>query len=288
MKKLNTNSFIEKAKQLHGDSFNYDKVVYTNSYGKVTINCPVHGDFEQRPNDHLMGKKCPKCSKNFKLTTSTFIEKVQEVHSNKYDYSKVNYVNRQTKVTITCPIHGDFEQVPDYHIHGNGCPVCGGSIKIGADEFIRKSKIIHNDYYDYSKVVYKNNNKKVIIICPKHGEFTQVPKSHLNGNKCSKCAESCFDFTKPAILYYLKINGGQAYKIGITNRTVNERFNKSELQVIEVLATRYYEIGEAAYVAEQEVLSDYLEHKYVGPKLLESGNTELFNKDILGLDTSTL
>lgn len=132
-----------------------------------------------------------------KLTTAEFIERAKKIHGNKYDYSKVEYINTNTKVCIICPKHGEFWQKPIHHLSHKGCPICGkekiqkSSIeknKMASRNFIEKSKKIHGDKYNYSKVVYIHSHKKVCIICPKHGEFWQEPTNHLQGNGCPKCA----------------------------------------------------------------------------------------------------
>lgn len=127
-----------------------------------------------------------------KLTTEEFIEKAIAVHGDKYDYSKVEYVDTRTDVVIVCPIHGEFPQKPvDHTSRKRGCPQCGveksaeAKRKI-AEEFIKEAKAIHGDYYDYSQVRYVNTNTDVVIICPVHGEFTQIPSNHLR-HGCRKC-----------------------------------------------------------------------------------------------------
>jgi hypothetical protein len=127
-----------------------------------------------------------------KLTTKEFIEKAKKIHGNKYDYSKVEYLDSRTKVCITCTKHGEFWQTPNSHLQGQGCPVCG---KINGaknktyttEEFIERARKIYGNKYDYSKVKYERNDKKVSIICPIHGEFEQMPSQHLNGRGCLKC-----------------------------------------------------------------------------------------------------
>ena len=111
------------------------------------------------------------------ITNKTeFITKANEVHDNFYDYSKVEYINSSTKVIISCKIHGDFEQIPNSHLSGNGCTVCG-RIKASKtktfenDEFITKANEAHDNFYDYSKVEYINSQTKVIISCKIHGDF---------------------------------------------------------------------------------------------------------------------
>ena len=125
-KNKTTKQFIKEAKKVHNNKYDYSLVNYTNALDKITIICPEHGVFKQSAHSHLCGTGCPKCKQNYKYTKNTFIEKAQAVHGNKYDYSKVEYVNCKTKVKIVCPIHGEFEQLPDAHINKNeGCPKCG-------------------------------------------------------------------------------------------------------------------------------------------------------------------
>jgi hypothetical protein len=116
-----------------------------------------------------------------KMTQEQFICKSKKIHKNKYDYSKVKYINSKIKVIIICPIHGDFEQPPNQHLCGKGCMWCGGRYKIDTREFVKRARKIHCDTYDYSQVAYVNNNTKVKIICPEHGSFHQTPSHHLMG-----------------------------------------------------------------------------------------------------------
>ena len=132
MRKLTTEEFIERAKKVHGDKYDYSKTEYANNYTKVCIICPEHGEFWQTPNCHLDGQGCPKCgikkrSVNKTLTTEEFIKKAMDIHGDKYDYSKVQYLNNRTKVCIICPEHGEFWQTPHNHLKGNGCPKCRNS-----------------------------------------------------------------------------------------------------------------------------------------------------------------
>lgn len=228
---------------------------------------------------------------NKALTTLTFIEKARGIHGDKYDYSLVNYKNNKTKVDIICPVHGKWSQVPNSHLLGKGCITCGfTSTRINQphtftkEDFIIKANSVHKNYYNYSKSDYINYKTKLIITCPIHGDFIQTPCHHLRNRGCPNCSITGFNPSKPAIMYYLSINNGQAYKIGITNKTVNKRFTVLELQTISVIKTWYYENGNDAYRAEQEVLKCFNYEKYKGQGLLKSGNTELFKIDVLNLD----
>jgi G:T-mismatch repair DNA endonuclease (very short patch repair protein) len=124
-----------------------------------------------------------------RLTTRQFIEKAIKVHGNRYDYSKTKYVNSQTKIIIICPIHGEFRQTPNNHLAGYNCFKCSGNKKLTTEDFIKRAKRIHGNKYNYFKVKYINNETKVKIICPIHGEFRQTPNHHLNRKQgCLYCS----------------------------------------------------------------------------------------------------
>jgi hypothetical protein len=184
---LTTEEFIEKSKLVHGDLYDYSHVDYKNSNKEVSIVCKKHGEFLQKPVYHYWNKAgCPKCA-NKNITTEEFIEKIKLVHGDLYDYSNVVYSLSNETINIICEEHGEFIQRANDHLNGSGCPKCAGHCILTTEEFIEKSKLVHDDRYDYSKVDYKNNNTKVIIICQEHGEFQQTPKSHLNSHGCQKC-----------------------------------------------------------------------------------------------------
>jgi len=196
MKKLTTEEFIEKAKQVYGDNYDYSKVDYVNCDTKVKIICRKHGEFEIRPDHFLMGHGCSKCGyerggNKIRKSSEYFIEKAKQVHGGKYDYSKVEYCKAKEKVCIICPEHGEFWQTPDSHLRGRKCPKCvHQSYKYTTEEFIELSRKVHGYRYDYSKVVYKNRKTPVCIICPEHGEFWQKPQEHIKGFGCQICNES--------------------------------------------------------------------------------------------------
>lgn len=124
VKKSNTKDFIEKSIKVHGNKYDYSKVVYVNNSTKVEIICPEHGSFWQLPAGHLRGSECLKCFiKKERLTTEQFISKAKQKYGDKYDYSKVNYVDGKTKICIICPKHGEFWQLPFNHLRQN-CPKC--------------------------------------------------------------------------------------------------------------------------------------------------------------------
>jgi len=199
-KRLTTEEFIEKAKAVHSEKYDYSLVEYINAKTKVKIICPEHGVFEQRPNLHVSQKQgCSKCryikiKQQRSMSKYEFIEKAKQIHGNKYDYSLVNYVNNYTKVKIICPEHGIFKQFPNNHLIGRNCNKCGNKISRlkqikNTQYFIQKAKAVHGDRYDYSLVDYQGINKNIKVICLKHGVFTQRADHHLNGHGCPACNE---------------------------------------------------------------------------------------------------
>lgn len=265
--KLNNEEFINKSKEIHGDTYDYSKVNYTNSSLNVTIGCGKHGYFEQDPSEHLRGRNCLLCSHdNRKFSLDEFIIKAKNVHGNKYRYDKVNYINSRSKVTIGCPTHGYFDQNSLSHLRGYGCIKCNiDKISSNNESFITKSKLIHNDSYEYNKVNYKNAFTKVIITCKIHGNFNQIANYHLRGNGCPKCSESKgekyivtildkfnieyirehrlpnynyrYDFYLPEYDIYIEYHGEQHYEPvdvfgGIKNFIKNTRRDKAKIELI--------------------------------------------------------
>lgn len=209
---LDTDEFIKRAKAVHGDKYNYEKVLYNGLESKVCIICPKHGEFWQKANDHINKKAgCPKCatennSEKRRTSKAEFIRRANLVHKNKYDYSKTEFKRLSDKATITCPVHGEFEQCLASHLHGFGCPKCSGHFKLGTSEFIKRAKEVHGNLYDYSEVCYKNTDVKVKIICKKHGAFEQTPHNHLRGHGCPICKTSFGEKLIHKILKEMKVS----------------------------------------------------------------------------------
>jgi hypothetical protein len=122
--RFSLNEFIKKSNEKHNNVYNYSLVDYKKSKDKVKIICPIHGFFEQKASNHMRGDRCPSCTGNKRLTNDEFIIKAKETHGTRYDYKLVNYTNNSSKISIICRIHGEFDQQPNNHINGNGCPKC--------------------------------------------------------------------------------------------------------------------------------------------------------------------
>jgi len=185
--------FIERCDKVFNGKYDYSLVNFKNTRTKVTIICPTHGEFEQFPSNHLRGRGCKKCSyANRTMGLDEFKMKAEDVHKGKYDYSKIEKLtNQKTKICVVCPHHGEFYVTPDNHLRGKGCREC--SIKksySNTEQFKESATEIHGGFYDYDLVEYEHSKKPVIIKCPKHGCFEQLPNTHLASKGCPKCNNS--------------------------------------------------------------------------------------------------
>ena len=142
MNKFNNEKFISESEKIYGDKYDYSLVKYINMRSNIKIICKKHGVFEQRPDIHLNKKGCKDCLV-YERGVSTFLEKVSNIHGDKYKYDISNYINRTTKIKIICKKHGEFLQTPHKHLLGKGCPKCNGGILSDIDEFIENAYKIH-------------------------------------------------------------------------------------------------------------------------------------------------
>jgi hypothetical protein len=291
--KSDTEIFIKKASNVHNNKYDYGKVVYNTSKENVIIVCPTHGEFLQTPNSHLRGGGCPKCGNERAGAKSTlsgeaFIKKAKKVHGNKYDYSKVKYINNRTKVIIGCPIHGDFLQKPNIHTDkgGCGCPICGKKTTKDkttktTDNFIKEAESIHGDRYTYHNTIYKNNKTNVKITCPIHGDFLQMPYNHLSGMGCRKCADDHRNPENNAKLYIINLYNKKEnfYKVGVTYRPqietrLAEIPNKYNIKILKIFECKMKE----GRFLERTILDQFKPFKYI-PEIEFGGLTECLSVD---------
>ncbi len=205
-------SFIERSREMHKNSdntpkYDYSKVEYKSNIEKVIIVCPIHGDFETTPKNHLQRKNCPQCGKKamiekLKDTKEEFISKAIMKHHDEegnplFDYSLVEYVNSNSKVKIICKKEGHiFEQEATLHIQGNSCNICFKNKitnkKKNKELFIKKcqeTRVDENNepLYDYDLVEYVNSYTKVKVKCKNNHIFEQTPDGQINGKNCLEC-----------------------------------------------------------------------------------------------------
>lgn len=196
-KYITVEQFINKARSIWGNKYDYSKTEYVSCNIKIKYICNEHGEITQLTNNHYMFG-CPKCPKNnkkeekIKLYHSLFIEKASNIHNNKYDYTHVDYINSTDKVKIICKEHGEFMCSPNNHMRGKGCSKCGlytiikkktKSFEYYHEKYIKK----FGNKYDYSSVKWINGSTKIDVTCPKHGIFKINPYEHMIGKGCRQC-----------------------------------------------------------------------------------------------------
>lgn len=244
---LSNEQFLTKAISMHSDKYDYDEVDYINNREKIKIFCREHNEyFFQTPTAHLSGSGCTKCGIKLagdkrRKTTKQFIKEANELHGDRYDYSNTNYTRNTINIQILCETHGMFEQIPTVHLSGGGCPKCGNCKKSSLmtktqGQFIEEANKAHKNFYDYSKTIYERADLKVKILCPIHGTYEQIPNSHIRGAGCPICGNETHwkreDYIKKAkgrvcIFYTIRCfnEDEEFYKIGITMRSVKERYS---------------------------------------------------------------
>lgn len=207
--KYTVETYTKTLDRVHLEKYNYHFLEQKDGKTYVIYTCPIHGLKKQEIHAHKNGYGCVDCamdSKKSKLhnifvsSTKNFIDKARQIHGDKYDYSKVKYINCFTKICIICPEHGEFWQRPSNHIHGSGCPICGGTHGVTLKMFIDKANKKHNFKYTYKNAIYKNAHTKLLITCPEHGDFLQTPNDHLSGCGCPECKTSHMEIKTKQLL----------------------------------------------------------------------------------------
>lgn len=209
--RLTTESFRERSMKVHKEEdYDYSKSDVHGTHTKVCIICHEkdengieHGEFWQAPNDHLHGQGCPKCKgkkiwdSRGRLTIDDVKEEFKKLYGDEYDYSLfTTYKNNRTKIPVICKEHGVFYVTPNNHLRGRGCPKCkpakvSEKQRLPIEEVIKRIKEVHGDRYIIpDDLEYKNNQSKIKLICPKHGEFYQNPFNLWRGVGCPKCNNS--------------------------------------------------------------------------------------------------
>lgn len=288
--KKDTSRFIEQARKVHGDKYDYSRVEYVGAREKVEIICPVHGAFFQVANVHISGSECLKCSyqkrgKMSRLSFGEFLKRAHEVHDNfyVYDQAKRDFSTTLGKIEIQCPVHGRFRQTPGGHLSGRGCPKCryqksAISNRKTKEEFIADARHLHGKRYSYSKIDYRGAHEPVVIECPVDGEFLQSPTSHLSGIGCPRCSRRDqgaprnlvralrgeFDQPKGSYFYIVRFRlpeiGCDLYKVGSGSgsrkRTVSASIRRVGGEILDVYSCQFDTSGEA-------IVFEHLAHEQV-------------------------
>ena len=223
MKKLSNEEAFEKILKKHGNKYLYPNFNYKGYRNKILIICEKHGEFNQAYGDHIIGCGCQLCGGVAKIDTKSFIKKSEIIHNYFYDYSKSKFLGYKNPIKIICPIHGEFIQKPHYHLKGRGCSKCGREKTIKShsytqDIFLSMAADIHKNKYSYPEN-YEHGYKNLKIICPIHGEFRQIPTSHLKGNGCQECGKIGYNSDEFIELVKSKHNNKYDYSKSIYNGT---------------------------------------------------------------------
>lgn len=303
----NQETAINKVKEVHGETYGYDKMIFTKARNKIIVTCKIHGDFEINFSSHVSTKRgCKKCgyiitSKNRAYTLETIKEKFKEIHNDFYDYSKITeYKTTEDSATIICPKHGEFEQLLKNHIVGRGCYYCGRekvefTKKHTPEQAMQRCIDAHGDLYNYPNFNYTGENIPIEIECKKHGIFKQKIRIHSRGGGCTKCSnekrKGFYNLTRaerkkeewleiPTKIYYLKFTNETEtfWKVGLSKNPIKKRFVlfKGDIEVIKLEDTNLYD----GTILENKLISEHKQYSYI-PKTLIEGRTECFSKDIL-------
>lgn len=294
--------FIDKARNVHGNLYDYSDVSYVDSKTKVRINCKVHGQFLQSPASHLQGYGCRLCGRektkaaHQTITPITFVSLAKQKHSNAYEYPDP-YIAYKKKITIRCLSHGVFSQTPDAHLRGQGCPRCKYQTfsvqrSMSMSLFEERANSVHSGVYTYSNVQYKNAKTLVSITCSLHGDFLQRPADHIHKQAgCPTCkrenlsgryTQAFFESNPskkdtPCVVYLLRLIDGatSCMKIGITTQPLSKRLSlypHTDVVVLDTINTTLY----TGWQIEQQFLSSYerqpQERRF-------PGNTECLRED---------
>ena len=233
---MKLDEFLIKAKEKHGDTYDYSNVIMNGVDTSIVIICKIHGEFNQTPSNHFQGNGCPKCgiiktADMKRYSQDEFIKLANEKHSNKYDYSKVEYIDSRTSITIICNEHGEFSQEAQSHMGGRGCKKCGeikshDKQRLTIEEFISRAKDSNGDIYDYSKSNYISAHTKIIITCNQHGDFEIDPFNHLKGYGCPTCGAGISKAQQEWLKYVESSTENDIiYKGGKYNKEENFRFD---------------------------------------------------------------
>jgi hypothetical protein len=288
---MSKEDFINKSVEIHGNRYDYSLVDFKNTATKVVIICKEHGAFEQTPDSHLYQKAgCIKCGNESASLLRTcefkdFVNKAVGIHEDKFDYTKaeLEYKNLRSLITLYCPLHeSEFKISACKHLQGSHCQKCGkieGGLKQripAAKSFVAKAIKKHGNKYNYSKVDYQLSNKKVEIICSKHGSFFTRPNRHLMGDGCPICNTGGYTSSESGYLYILKYEN--ITKVGITNSEPSGRayfINKDSGKFFKVWYKWYFDDGAMPIRIESSMLR-ILRESFSNPEEKFNGSSECF------------
>lgn len=246
IKKMTTLEFITKAKNIHGDRFDYSKTIYNGMPNKIIVICKAHNvEIAQTPINHLHGPiSCPMCNKNInlKITRELFVKRAVKKHSNKFDYSLVNFKDENDIIQIICPKHGVFKQNLRKHLRGGDCPDCIAEIV--------KTKAI------------SVGETQIEIWLKRHSINFNKQKTF---NNCKNKIPLRFDFYLPEYNMLIEYDGKQHYepieymggKFGFEYRKQNDKIKSefAEKNNIDLLRISYKEVNDISMLLKNKLIN---------------------------------
>jgi hypothetical protein len=254
--------FIQKAKEIHGDKFDYSKVKYINSYTHIIIICNMCAcNFTQIPNSHLQGYGCENCAhiiihENQKMTNSQIIQRAKEVHGNKFDYTNMNYINSKLSINIKCnQCNNNFQQTYYGHMKNKGCPLCEHNIteKILYDYLI---SIYPDTIREFKEIWCKNKKYLPFDFCiqelniiieldgPQHFQQISNWRSPEETQKTDKYKMKCANENNYSIIRLLQIDvldNKYNWKEELNNN-IEKIKNNNIIQIVYMCKNNEYEI----------------------------------------------
>jgi hypothetical protein len=196
MRPLTKETFVLRSIATHGDRYDYSLVEIHGQNTKVKIICDIHGEFWQRPADHMSRTGCPQCGLKAKSRNrrrwipASFVHKAREIHGNRFRYDTSVFTGANGPVRYECPEHGWIDSTFSLHIYSKvGCSACSGKRKRTKEDFVSEAQSRHGIKYNYDMVQYINGHTHVSIVCPTHGVFSQTPLMHgRKGQGCPTCS----------------------------------------------------------------------------------------------------
>lgn len=260
--------------------------LYVDARTKILHKCPKDHEWHITPDNVLRGTRCPKCCSTKRKTTEEY---EQELLLKGILYVPIEeYTSSNTSILHLCPEGHKWKASPSNILRGRGCLKCSISNRTKNLQTYKEELEARNISYKVCEN-YISARTPILHSCSCGTVWNITPDNVLRGKGCPSCASYGFDPTRTAILYYIKVVSYHQevyYKIGITNRTVEDRFSRDKDKTIQILMQKQFLLGSDARAEEQSILDKYKSHRITIPDFLKSkGNTELFEIDILGLDT---
>ena len=303
-KAISKDIFYKEASEIHNNKYDYSlSEDFNDVHEQITIICPIHGEFRQIAYSHRKGSGCEECSyiqrgEVKRISFEEYVNRAEEKFGKRYRYLESSYTKISDDITYVCDTHGEVTQLAGTHLISRGCAKCFVKIEQSStQEFTQKAILKHNNFYTYDRTDYNKSNESIIIRCPFHGDFIQLPNTHLNGAGCKTCAniKSNIGYSNLAkedienskyikcSFYLLKFNtlDMEYYKIGMSTN-LKERIRKlkgSHKASVELLYELESNLFDCAKY-EGELLKKYKKYNKKGevPYRIE-GSTECLSID---------